>query len=193
MAGKFDDMSFKKAFVAARKAQGSGKVFTWKGKRYTTNTKEDEKKITKRKSGAVKKSVKPKTRPGSGSVALEKITVTKLLPVNSKKRTPSFRNRPLKIPAAVKNKIKKVDSDIKKISIGEREAASKRLATIKKRMADMQAKRVDANPGSKVDELLAALSKLGLYVKKIKDAGLGAGGGISKVSKDNRKKGRGGM
>jgi len=193
MAGKYDDMSFKKAFVAARKAQGSGKVFTWKGKRYTTNTKEDEKKITKRKSGAVKKSVKPKTRPGSGSVALEKITVTKLLPVNSKKRTPSFRNRPLKIPAAVKNKIKKVDSDIKKISIGEREAASKRLATIKKRMADMQAKRVDANPGSKVDELLAALSKLGLYVKKIKDAGLGAGGGISKVSKDNRKKGRGGM
>ena len=51
MAGKYDDMSFKKAFVAARKAQGSGKVFTWKGKRYTTNTKEDEakKKVTKPK------------------------------------------------------------------------------------------------------------------------------------------------
>ena len=195
MAGKYDDMSFKKAFVAARKAQGSGKVFTWKGKRYTTNTKEDEakKKTTKSKSGAPKKSLRPKKRPGSGeppvakpgSLAIEKVTTTFI--------GKGGNTRPLKIPAAVKNKVKKVDSDIKKISIGEREAASKRLATIKKRMADMQAKRVDANPGSKVDELLAALSKLGLYVKKIKDAGLGAGGGISKVSKDNRKKGRGGM
>ena len=199
MAGKYDDMSFKKAFVAARKAQGAGKVFTWKGKRYTTNTKEDEakKKVTKPKprpkSGATKKTVKPKKRPGSGEppvakpgeLAIKKVTTTFI--------GKGGNTRPLKIPAAVKNKVKKVDSDIKKISIGEREAASKRLATIKKRMADMQAKRVDANPGSKVDELLAALSKLGLYVKKIKDAGLGAGGGISKVSKDNRKKGRGGM
>ena len=145
MAGKYDDMSFKKAFVAARKAQGSGKVFTWKGKRYTTNTKEDEakKKVTKPKprpkSGAPKKSIKPKKRPGSGeppvakpgSLAIEKVTVAKLIPANSKKQTPSFRNRPLKIPAAVTNKIKKIDSDIKKISIGEREAASKRLENTK--------------------------------------------------------------
>jgi hypothetical protein len=208
MAGKYDDMSFKKAFNAARKAQGAGKVFTWKGKRYTTNTKEDEakKKVTKPKprpkSGAAKKTVKPKKRPGSGEppiakpseiIRSEEITVTKLLPANSKKRTPSFRNRPLKIPAAVKNKVKKVDSDIKKISIGEREAASKRLARIKKQIADMQAKRIDANPSSKMDEILSALSKLGLYVKKTYDAGLGASGGIAKVSKDSRKKGRGGM
>ena len=57
----------------------------------------------------------------------------------------------------------------------------------------MQAKRVDANPSSKMDEILSALSKLGLYVKKTYDAGLGASGGIAKVSKDSRKKGRGGM
>ena len=116
MAGKYDDMSFKKAFVAARKAQGAGKVFTWKGKRYTTNTKEDEakKKTTKSKSGAPKKSIRPKKRPGSGEppvakpgeLAIKKVTVAKLIPANSKKQTPSFRNRPLKIPAAVKNKIK---------------------------------------------------------------------------------------
>ena len=207
MAGKYDDMSFKKAFNAARKSQGAGKVFTWKGKRYTTNTKEDEakKKVTKPKprpkSGAPKKSIKPKKRPGSGeppvakpgSLAIEKVTVAKLIPANSKKQTPSFRNRPLKIPAAVKNKVKKIDSDIKKISIGEREAASKRLTRIKKMMADMQAKRVDANPSSKMDEILSALSKLGLYVKKTYDAGLGASGGIAKVSRDSRKKGRGGM
>ena len=29
MAGKYDDMTFK-AFNAARKAKGAGKVFTWK-------------------------------------------------------------------------------------------------------------------------------------------------------------------
>jgi len=204
MAGKYDDMSFKKAFNAARKAQGAGKVFTWKGKRYTTDLKEEvskKKKVTKPKprpkSGAAKKTVKPKKRPGSGRIAKpseiirsEKITVTELLPAKSKR---AGNVRPLKMPTTVKNKVKKIDSDIKKISIGEREAASKRLARIKKQIADMQAKRVDANPSSKIDEILSALSKLGLYVKKTYDAGLGAGGGIGKVSKDSRKKGRGGM
>ena len=41
MAGKYDSMTFKKAFNAARKEKGAVKVFTCKGKRYTTNTKED--------------------------------------------------------------------------------------------------------------------------------------------------------
>ena len=114
MAGKYDDMTFKKAFAAARKALGAGKVFTWKGKRYTTNTKEDEKKIAKRKSGAPKKSIKPKKRPGSGeppvakpgSLAIEKVTVTKL---------------PAKGPVVGR-------------SLGEREAFSKRMARIEKKM-----------------------------------------------------------
>jgi hypothetical protein len=188
MAGKYDDMTFKKAFVAARKAKGAGKVFTWKGKRYTTNTKEDEKKITKRKSGAVKKSLKPKTRPSSGSVAVEKITVTKLLPANSKKRTPSFRDRTLKIPATVTNKIKKIDSDIKKISIGEREAASRKLEATKKKLEQLRNQKVDKNPGSKVDEILDALTKLGLYVKDLSKVGLGAKGGVSGVKKLRKKK-----
>ena len=114
MAGKYDDMTFKKAFNAARKAKGAGKVFTWKGKRYTTNTKEDEKKIAKSKSGAPKKSIKPKKRPGSGepsvakpgSLAIEKVTVTKL---------------PAKGPVVGR-------------SLGEREAFSKRMARIEKKM-----------------------------------------------------------
>lgn len=41
MAGKFDDMSFSKAFAAARKEMGKGGTFTWKGKSYTTNYKEE--------------------------------------------------------------------------------------------------------------------------------------------------------
>lgn len=71
MAGQYDDMSFGKAFNAARKKLGAGKVFTWKGKKYTTNTKEDEAKKKKApvkpkprpKSGAPKSSPRPKPRP----------------------------------------------------------------------------------------------------------------------------------
>ena len=114
MAGKYDDMTFKKAFVAARKAKGAGKVFTYKGKKYTTNTKEDEKKITRRKSGAPKKSLKPKKRPGSGEppvakpseLTIKKVTVAKL---------------PAKGPVVGR-------------SLGEREAFSKRMARIEKKM-----------------------------------------------------------
>ena len=189
MAGKYDDMSFKKAFVAARKAQGAGKVFTWKGKRYTTNTKEDEakKKVTKPKprpkSGATKKTVKPKKRPGSGeppvakpgSLAIEKVTTTFI--------NGGGNLRPLKIPATVTNKIKKIDSDIKKISIGEREAASKKLKATKKKLATLRNKKVDKNPGSLIDELLGELTKLGLYVKD-----LSKGGGVPGVRKRRNKK-----
>ena len=130
MAGKYDDMTFKKAFVAARKAKGAGKVFTYKGKRYTTNLKEEEKKITRRKSGAPKKSLKPKKRPGSGSVAVEKITVTKL--------PPAF-TIPTKGAQA-------------KMSIGQREALSKKIDRIEKKMR----KDFKDSP-SLVDDILRAI------------------------------------
>ena len=187
MAGKYDDMSFKKAFNAARKAQGAGKVFTWKGKRYTTDLKEEvskKKKVTKPKprpkSGAAKKTVKPKKRPGSGeppvakpgSLAIEKVTTTL---INNR--------RPPKIPVVVTNKIKKIDSDIKKISIGEREAASKRLEKTKKKLEELRNQKVDKNPGSLMDELLAELTKVGLYVKD-----LTKGGGVPGVRKRRNKK-----
>ena len=189
MAGKYDDMSFKKAFAAARKAQGAGKVFTWKGKRYTTNTKEDEakKKVTKPKprpkSGVTKKTVKPKKRPGSGeppvakpgSLAIEKVTTTFI--------NGGGNLRPLKIPATVTNKIKKIDSDIKKISIGEREAASKKLKATKKKLDALRNQKVDKNPGSKIDEILDSLTKLGLYIKD-----LSKGGGVPGVRKRRNKK-----
>lgn len=56
MAGKYDDMGFGKAFAAARKEQGGGKTFTWKGKSYSTNTKEDE-------AGKTASAPRPKARP----------------------------------------------------------------------------------------------------------------------------------
>ena len=75
MAGKYDELSFGKAFNAARKEKGKGKTFTWKGKSYTTNFKEEEKKpkVTRPKSRteavggsatAPKKSLRPRLRPG---------------------------------------------------------------------------------------------------------------------------------
>ena len=80
MAGKYDELSFGKAFNAARKEKGKGKTFTWKGKSYTTNFKEEVKKpkvtakvkpkprSSSEKVGgtkaAVKTSLRPKTRPG---------------------------------------------------------------------------------------------------------------------------------
>jgi len=202
MAGKYDDMTFKKAFAAARKALGAGKVFTWKGKRYTTNLKEEEKKkVTKPKSrpksGAPKKSLRPKKRPGSGRIAkpseiirTEKITVTKLpRDLQSRKSSTSRTgSSTLKIPATITNKMRKIDSDIKKISIGEREAASKRLEATKKKLEKLRNQKVDKNPGSKMDEILDALTKLGLYVKDLSKVGLGATGGVSGVKKLRKKK-----
>lgn len=76
MAGKYDELSFGKAFNAARKEKGKGKTFTWKGKSYTTNYKEEEKKAkvkpksrdnSKKVGGtkaAVKTSLRPQARPG---------------------------------------------------------------------------------------------------------------------------------
>ena len=48
-----DDMSFSKAFAAARKEMGAGKTFSWKGKSYSTNYKEESGTSTP----------KPKARP----------------------------------------------------------------------------------------------------------------------------------
>ena len=130
MAGKYDSMTFKKAFNAARKEKGAGKVFTYKGKRYTTNLKEEEKKITRRKSGAPKKSLKPKKRPEPrvakpSELTIKKVTVEKL---------------PAKGPVVGK-------------SLGEREAFSKRMARIEKKM-----KKDFGDSPSLVDDILRLIS-----------------------------------
>jgi hypothetical protein len=43
---KYDDMSFGKAFAAARKEKGAGKTFSWKGNSYTTDRADDKKSST---------------------------------------------------------------------------------------------------------------------------------------------------
>jgi hypothetical protein len=54
--------TFSKAFAAARKAKGPGKTFTWQGKSYSTNTKEDAAKETKAPPAAPR-SPRPKANP----------------------------------------------------------------------------------------------------------------------------------
>ena len=48
---KYDDMSFGKAFAAARREKGKGKTFTWKGKSYSTNRADDAPSSNSRSSG----------------------------------------------------------------------------------------------------------------------------------------------
>ena len=66
----YDDMSFSKAFAAARKEMGAGKTFEWKGKKYTTDMKEEVKGTSKATSkSAPTSSIRPKSKPAdSGSM-----------------------------------------------------------------------------------------------------------------------------
>lgn len=65
MPNKYDDMSFGKAFAAARKAKGSGKTFTWQGKSYSTNIKEEGLPGKRESPQAVKSSPRPRARPNN--------------------------------------------------------------------------------------------------------------------------------
>jgi len=61
--------SFGSAFAAARKKHGPGKTFKWKGKSYSTNTKEDEDKKNAPTKEAPKSSKRPDSRRASVSRA----------------------------------------------------------------------------------------------------------------------------
>lgn len=71
---KYDDMSFSKAFAAARKEMGSGKTFTWKGKSYTTNLKEEAPKASPQR---------PKPRPKT-PLTVEPVTTSRLGPAGGR-------------------------------------------------------------------------------------------------------------
>lgn len=60
--------SFSQAFSEARKKLGSGKTFTWNGKKYTTDTKEDLSK-TNASSKAISSNLKPSAKPSSKTKA----------------------------------------------------------------------------------------------------------------------------
>ena len=73
---KYDDMSFGRAFAAARREKGAGKTFTWKGNSYTTDRADDKKSsggsstdsVVERASRAIdraesEKPMRPRSRP----------------------------------------------------------------------------------------------------------------------------------
>lgn len=72
---KYDDMSFNKAFAAARKEMGAGKTFTWQGKKYTTNLKEE----TKPAAGGNRPKPRPKT-----PLTVEPVTTSRLGPMGGR-------------------------------------------------------------------------------------------------------------
>lgn len=61
----YDDMTFSKAFAAARKEMGAGKTFEWKGKKYTTDMKEEVKGASSPKPKARPEGLKAKTDGGA--------------------------------------------------------------------------------------------------------------------------------
>lgn len=71
---KYDDMSFGKAFAAARKEMGAGKTFTWKGKKFTTDLKEEAKPAGGNR---------PKARPKS-PLTVDPVTTTRLGPMGGR-------------------------------------------------------------------------------------------------------------
>ncbi len=62
---KYDELSFKKAFAAARAELGKSATFTWRGTPYSTRFKEEPAKAPK-KDVAPKTSVRPRARPPAG-------------------------------------------------------------------------------------------------------------------------------
>lgn len=77
---KYDDKSFGKAFAAARKELGAGKTFTWKGKSYSTNLKEESGKASG--AGSQRPKARPKT-PMDGYRAGD-VTTSKISPAGGR-------------------------------------------------------------------------------------------------------------
>lgn len=61
---RYDDLSFSKAFSKARKEYGDGKIFTWRGKQYTTNLADSNKKSnnSQKQTSPKNKNVTPKNQ-----------------------------------------------------------------------------------------------------------------------------------
>ena len=82
--------SFGAAFKAARKRLGAGKTFTWKGKKYSTNTKADlakKQKILPKPRPTTKKKVNPFAIKGSDKKKVTKSKVKFTEPVDRKKKS----------------------------------------------------------------------------------------------------------
>lgn len=62
---KYDELSFKKAFAAARAELGKNETFTWRGNPYSTRLAEEPAKAPK-KDVAPKTSIRPRAKPPTG-------------------------------------------------------------------------------------------------------------------------------
>jgi len=172
MAGKYDELSFGKAFNAARKEKGKGKTFTWKGKSYTTNFKEEEKpKVTRPKArdtskkvdgtkAAPKKSLRPRLRPGPP--AGDKIEVKNLLSGGRGDGAAEVRKRRTDIESPTR-KQKRNDA----VKSGYKTLADMRAAGLKAPKLSPKGKAATAKiKGAVTEELAAMASRAKRYTKE---------------------------
>lgn len=170
MAGKYDELSFGKAFNAARKEKGKGKAFTWKGKSYTTNFKEEEKpKVTRPKARtaavggsatAPKKSLRPQLRPGPP--ADNKIEVKSLLSGGRGDGAAEVRKRRTDIESPTR-KQKRNDA----VKAGTKTLADMRASGLKAPKLSPKGKAATAKiKGAATEELAAMASRAKRYTKE---------------------------
>ena len=82
-----DEMSFGRAFADARKEMGSGKTFTWRGNKYTTNLAEEE-------SGSSTGSMRPQARPSRAPEESPRPTARRRVERDPQDASPTTRARP---------------------------------------------------------------------------------------------------
>ena len=172
MAGKYDELSFGKAFNAARKEKGKGKKFTWKGKSYTTNYKEEEKpKVTRPKARdtskkvggsdtAPKKSLRPKTRPGPP--AGDKIEVKSLLSGGRGDGAAEVRKRRTDIESPTRKQKRNNDVKAGRKTLADMRASGQRAPKLSPKGQAATAK----IKGAVTEELAAMASRAKRYTKE---------------------------
>jgi hypothetical protein len=165
-------LSFGKAFNAARKEKGKGKKFTWKGKSYTTNYKEEEKpKVTRPKArdtskkvdgtkAAPRTSLRPRARPGPP--ADNKIEVKSLLSGGRGDGAAEVRKRRTDIESPTR-KQKRNDA----VKAGSKTLADMRAAGLRAPKLSPKGQAATAKiKGAVTEELAAMASRAKRYTKE---------------------------
>ena len=129
---KYDDMSFGKAFAAARKEKGAGNTFMWKGKSYSTNQKGEsgtssssapKTDIAKMASVAIDRSgpTRPRSRPSANTGTRPRSRPEGKAPTATSVSTPEVTTE--KLPSGPKGASGTTYGEWKEMSRAERKAA----------------------------------------------------------------------
>lgn len=175
--------SFNEAFKAARKKQGAGGIFTWQGKKYSTDLAEE-------KSSAPKTSVKPQAKPE------RKPKVDSTPPAQPKQpeaikplKTPTAAGPAAETKAAKAARLKKVADEAASVAVTKRAKADalKKEAGAKRGLATMGG--VMGTQYRKLNESFTPDAVKKLRLKRDEDAVFKAR--LAEAAKEENKKRRG--